>query len=146
MDRYRLIVVSNRQPYEHRWESDQLICTRTDGGLTSALDPVLRRCGGTWVARGSGPVDRDVVGPDICVEVPPESPAYRLHRVWLTPDEIKGGYLGYANQVLWPLCHIALDRINYTESVLAGLPVGESPFCQCGAGGTGSSAWASLDS
>lgn len=30
----------------------------------------------------------------------------------LTPDEVKGGYLGYANQVLWPLCHITLDRIN----------------------------------
>jgi len=116
MDSHRLIVVSNRQPYEHSWENDQLVSTRTDGGLTSALDPVLRRCGGTWVAWGSGPADRDVVGPDMCVEVPPESPAYRLHRVWLTPDEIKGGYLGYANQVLWPLCHITLDRINYLKS------------------------------
>lgn len=47
MDQQRLIVVSNRQPYEHRWESDQLVCTRTDGGLTAALDPVLRRHGGT---------------------------------------------------------------------------------------------------
>lgn len=54
MDRQRLIVVSNRQPYEHRWESNQLVCTRTDGGLTAALDPVLRRHGGTWVAWGRG--------------------------------------------------------------------------------------------
>ena len=52
----------------------------------------------------------------MCVEVPPESPAYRLLRVWLTPAEIKGGYLGYANQVLWPLCHITLDRINYLKA------------------------------
>jgi trehalose 6-phosphate synthase len=50
------------------------------------------------------------------VEVPPESPAYRLRRVWLTEDEIKDGYLGYANQVLWPLCHITLDRINYLKA------------------------------
>ena len=56
MDRQRLIVVSNRQPYEHRWESNQLVCARTDGGLTAALDPVLRRHGGTWVAWGSGEV------------------------------------------------------------------------------------------
>ena len=116
MDRQRLIVVSNRQPYEHRWQSNQLVCARTDGGLTAALDPVLRRHGGTWVAWGSGSADQDVVGPDMCVEVPPESPAYRLHRVWLTPDEIKGGYLGYANQVLWPLCHITLDRIHYLKA------------------------------
>ena len=116
MDRQRLIVVSNRQPYEHRWESNQLVCTRTDGGLTAALDPVLRRHGGTWVAWGSGSADQDVVGPDMCIEAPPESPAYRLHRVWLSPNEIKGGYLGYANQVLWPLCHITLDRINYLKA------------------------------
>jgi trehalose-6-phosphate synthase len=116
MDRHRLIVVSNRQPYEHRWESDQLVCTRTDGGVTSALGPVLNRYGGTWVAWGSGPADQDAVGPDMCVDVPPESLTYRLHRVWLTPDEIKGGYLGYANQVLWPLCHITLDRINYLKA------------------------------
>ena len=116
MDRQRLIVVSNRQPYEHRWESDRLVCTRTDGGLTAALEPVLRRHGGTWVARGSESADQDVVGRDMCVEVPPEAPAFRLHRVWLTPDEIKRGYLGYANQVLWPLCHITLDRNHYLKA------------------------------
>lgn len=116
----RLIVVSNRQPYEHTQESDRLVCKRTDGGLTSALDPVLRRCGGTWIAWGSGSADRDVVGADMSVEVPPESPAYRLRRVWLTQDEIKDGYLGYANQVLWPLCHITLDRINYLKAFWAG--------------------------
>jgi trehalose 6-phosphate synthase len=33
--------------------------------------------------------------------------------VWLTPEEIKGGYQGYANEVLWPLCHITLDRVAY---------------------------------
>ena len=116
----RLIVVSNRQPYEHSRENNQLVCKRTDGGLTSALDPVLRRCGGTWIAWGSGSADRDVVGPDMSVEVPPESRAYRLRRVWLTPDEIKDGYLGYANQVLWPLCHITLDRINYLKAFWSG--------------------------
>ncbi|HXV67362.1 MAG TPA: trehalose-6-phosphate synthase [Nitrospira sp.] len=112
----RLIVVSNRQPYEHHRENSQLVCLRTDGGLTSALDPVLRRCGGTWIAWGSGPADHDVVGPDNSLEVPPNSPAYRLRRVWLSPDEVKDGYLGYANQVLWPLCHITLDRITYLKA------------------------------
>lgn len=112
----RLIAVSNRQPYEHHRDNNRLVCKRTDGGLTSALDPVLRRCGGTWIAWGSGPADRDAVGSDMSVEVPPESPAYRLRRVWLSPDEIKDGYRGYANQVLWPLCHITLDRITYRKA------------------------------
>ena len=37
---------------------------RTSGGLVSALDPMMRRLGGTWIAWGSGKADRDVVDED----------------------------------------------------------------------------------
>jgi trehalose 6-phosphate synthase len=111
----RLIVVSNREPYEHRHIKERLVWEKTSGGLTSALDPVMNRLGGTWIAWGSGKADREVVDQDMTVEVPPDSPAYRLRRVWLETNEVKGGYLGYANQVLWPLCHITLDRVEYRK-------------------------------
>lgn len=111
-----LIVVSNREPYEHRRLKGRLVCQRTDGGLTSALDPILRRRGGTWIAWGSGNADRETVDSNDALVVPPERPAYRLRRVWLSPDEVKGAYRGYANQVLWPLCHITLDRVAYRKS------------------------------
>ena len=114
-DLSRLIVVSNREPYEHRHIKARLTWEKTSGGLTSALDPVMRRLGGTWIAWGSGKADRDVVDQDMTVEVPPDAPTYRLRRVWLEQNEIKGGYLGYANQVLWPLCHITLDRVAYRK-------------------------------
>ena len=107
------MVVSNREPYEHRRVDDQIRCHRTDGGLTSALDAVLRRRGGTWVAWGSGEADRAAVAPGDVVRVPPESPAYRLRRVWLSDADVTMGYLGYANEMLWPLCHMTLDRIVY---------------------------------
>lgn len=112
----RLIVVSNRQPYEHKHVKGQLVCQRTDGGLTAALDPVLRRFGGTWIAWGSGEADREAAGPGDSLQVPPDGPRYRLRRVWLTPEEVKGGYQGYANEVLWPLCHITLDRVAYRKA------------------------------
>ena len=117
-----LIIVSNREPYEHRRLKDRLVCRRTDGGLTSALDPALRRLGGTWVAWGSGEADRGAVGPGAVVEVPPESHShtYRLRRVWLSRDEVKGGYVGYASEVLWPLCHVTLDRVAYLKAFWNG--------------------------
>lgn len=111
----RLIVVSNREPYEHRRLRGGLVCQRTDGGLTAALDPALRRLGGTWIAWGSGVADHEAVGQADGLAVPPDNPAYRLRRVWLRPQEVRGGYLGYANQVLWPLCHITLDRVVYRK-------------------------------
>lgn len=112
----RLIVVSNREPYAHQRFKNRLVCQRTDGGLTAALDPALRRIGGTWIAWGSGEADREAVDSTDAVAVPPECPAYRLRRVWLSSDEVRGAYRGYANQVLWPLCHITLDRIAYRKS------------------------------
>ena len=42
--------------------------------------------------------------------VPPDHPQYTLRRVWLGKQEEDGFYLGFANEGLWPLCHIAHTR------------------------------------
>lgn len=115
-----LIVVSNREPYEHNSVNGRVVCQRTDGGLVSALDPVLTRLGGTWVAWGSGVVDQEVPGQVDGLPVPPEVPAYQLRRVWLEPTVVRNGGQGYANQVLWPLCHVTLDRVSYRKAFWAG--------------------------
>src|SRR4029077_6101449 len=105
-----VMVVSNREPYEHNSVDGHVVCQHTDGGLVSALDPVLSRIGGTWVAWGSGDADQEVSGQADGLAVPPDSPAYCLRRVWLEPSVVRNGGHGYANQVLWPLCHVTLDR------------------------------------
>ena len=108
----RLVVVSNREPYSHRWHrpaplepsADTPLATGTTiwdggwlrrlsvqisrvlqgdhtlrwsqpaGGLTSALDPVMQACHGTWVAWGSGSADRQAVDAEDHVQVPPQTP------------------------------------------------------------------------
>ncbi|MDP2702067.1 MAG: trehalose-6-phosphate synthase, partial [Candidatus Rokubacteria bacterium] len=40
-------------------------------------------------------------------------PAYQLRRVWLTTEEEAGDYYGFANEGLWPLCHIAHVRPTF---------------------------------
>ncbi len=44
------------------------------------------------------------------VPVPPARPSYTLRRVWLSREEEQGYYYGFANEGLWPLCHIAHVR------------------------------------
>ncbi len=107
----RLIVVSNREPYVHRKQEQDIVWEQPVGGLTSALDDVLRLLGGVWVAWGSGDADRRTVDRKSRVRVPPDQPSYTLKRVWLTPGEVENYYNGYSNHVLWPLCHIALERV-----------------------------------
>ena len=115
-----LIVVSNREPYEHNLVDGGVVCQHTDGGLVSALDPVLKRIGGTWVAWGSGDADHEVPSQVDGLFVPPDSRAYRLRRVRLESAAVKHGGQGYANQVLWPLCHVTLDRVSYRKAFWAG--------------------------
>ena len=101
----QVIVVSNRAPYIHHRDADQVTLIRPAGGLVTALEPVVRACGGTWIAHGSGNADAEFVDEkDIC-RVPPEQPAYALRRIWLAADEQRAYHDGFANQGLWPLCH-----------------------------------------
>jgi alpha,alpha-trehalose-phosphate synthase [UDP-forming]/trehalose-phosphatase len=110
-----LIIVSNREPYQHKKTGSTIKVEKPSGGLTSAMDEALRAIGGIWVAWGSGSEDREIVDEKNRVAVPPDKPLYTLKRVWLTPEEVTNYYHGYSNQVLWPLCHIALDRIFFRK-------------------------------
>ena len=105
-----LVVVSNREPYQHTRHDGSLRWSPTTGGVSVALDALMRERGGVWIAHGSGDADRDAVGADDRVLVPPDNPSYALRRIWLTAEETQRYYEGFANEGLWPLCHVAHVR------------------------------------
>ncbi|RIH88984.1 alpha,alpha-trehalose-phosphate synthase (UDP-forming) [Calidithermus roseus] len=103
-----LIVVSNREPYSPVREGDgELHWKAAVGGLTAALDPVLRERGGTWIAWGDG--EREIRS----VELPPGEERYRLERLHLRESELQDYYYGFSNRALWPLSHYFLNRVRY---------------------------------
>ena len=105
-----LFVVSNREPYEHVRRGRAMEVVVPASGLITALEPILRACQGTWIAYGSGDADREAVNQRDRLLVPPDRPQYTLRRVWLSREEVDGYYFGFANEGLWPLCHIAHTR------------------------------------
>jgi trehalose 6-phosphate synthase len=113
---HEVIVVSNREPYIHVREGKTVRVQRPASGLVTALEPVMRACSGTWIAHGSGTADREVVDRHDRLAVPPDNPAYRLRRIWLTAEEETGYYSGFANEGLWPLCHIAHVRPTFRSA------------------------------
>ncbi len=115
LSQYKFIVVSNREPYVHNYLGGKVQCTIPASGLTVALDPIMRTCGGTWIAHGSGNADREVVDKKNRVAVPPDNPLYTLRRIWLTKEEEDKYYLGFSNETLWPLCHIVYTRPSFDE-------------------------------
>ncbi|MFN0171612.1 MAG: trehalose-6-phosphate synthase [Bryobacteraceae bacterium] len=109
----RLIVVSNRAPYVHRRVNGVVECVRPASGMAAALEPVMRACGGVWVAQGTGDADAETCGSSGRLRVPPEDSQYTLRRVFLPPDIESGFYNGLANGGLWPLCHITFNRPRF---------------------------------
>jgi trehalose 6-phosphate synthase len=135
LDGTQLVIVANREPYIHvkrrvpqprgLWaklrgtrptEREEVTWVRPASGLVTALDPVMRTWGGTWVAHGSGSADRETTDASGRLRVPPDQPSYTLRRVWLTQDEEDGYYYGLSNGAIWPLCHIAYARPEFNES------------------------------
>jgi trehalose 6-phosphate synthase len=112
----QVIVVSNREPYIHERTDGGVVVRRPASGLVTAVEPVMRACSGTWIAHGSGSADRESVDAHDRVLVPPGNDDYWLRRVWLTPKEEQGYYFGFANEGMWPLCHVAHVRPVFRES------------------------------
>jgi alpha,alpha-trehalose-phosphate synthase [UDP-forming] len=106
----RLFVVSNREPYMHVRRGKTVEIHVPPSGVVTAIEPVLRACDGTWVAHGSGDADMESVDAHDRLQVPPDDPHYTLRRIWLNKEEEEGYYYGFANEGLWPLCHIAHTR------------------------------------
>ena len=109
-----LLVVSNREPYLHNFDDGgRITCATATGGVAVALDALMRERGGTWIAHGAGTADRETVDAGDKIRVPPGNPAYDLRRLWIPPDEFAAYYGGFANEGLWPLCHLVDVRPKF---------------------------------
>jgi trehalose 6-phosphate synthase len=101
--RSRLIVVSNRLPFTfaragRRWRAEA-----GSGGLVTALLPVLRHRGGTWVGwPGMAGTAREVA---TALRSAGAQADYKLAAVPLGKEEVSGFYAGFSNEVVWPLFH-----------------------------------------
>jgi trehalose-6-phosphate synthase/uncharacterized membrane protein affecting hemolysin expression len=111
-----IFAVSHREPYMHVHNDRGTECLVPASGLVTSLEPILRACDGTWVAAGTGNADRENVDEHDHLRVPPDDPHYTLRRIWLSDEEEQGFYLGFANEGLWPLCHIAHTRPTFREA------------------------------
>jgi trehalose-6-phosphate synthase/Kef-type K+ transport system membrane component KefB len=109
-----LLVVSNREPYLHNFDDHaRIACAPATGGVAVALDALMRERGGTWIAHGAGTADRETVDAGDKVRVPPGNPCYDLRRLWIPAGEFAAYYRGFANEGLWPLCHLVDVRPKF---------------------------------
>ena len=106
-----LIVIANREPYAHELdEGGKVVVRQPASGLVTGIEPMLRACGGTWIAHGSGAADRLTADRMGRVAVPPGAPEYTLRRLFVEEEAYERYYSGFANEGIWPLCHTAYTQ------------------------------------
>src|SRR5438034_652497 len=106
----RLTVVSNRLPFALDSTGEDLwTVTPAVGGLVSAIEPVLRERGGTWIG-----------WPGVAGKIPQEpltkatrNVGYQVVPVALSEAERDEFYYGYSNEVIWPLFHDLQNFCNF---------------------------------
>jgi alpha,alpha-trehalose-phosphate synthase [UDP-forming] len=99
----RLVVVSNRLPVTmNRDGAGELQVSPSSGGLVTALSPVLRDTVGLWVG---WPGAIAAVHLDGHLARAGEQLGCTFEPVFLSERELNDYYLGFSNQVLWPLFH-----------------------------------------
>ena len=102
-------------------------------GLVTALEPVLLACDGTWIAHGSGRRRSRHGGfARSLARAARSSELTRCAASGSREEEEKGYYEGFANEGLWPLCHIAHTRPIFRSAGLDALSAGEPPLCRRG--------------
>ncbi|NRA02335.1 MAG: bifunctional alpha,alpha-trehalose-phosphate synthase (UDP-forming)/trehalose-phosphatase [Myxococcales bacterium] len=99
-------MVSNRLPVTLQRGPRGLESKRSVGGLVSALDPLLRRRGGSWVGWPGTRLRDDETLDETGSE-------YGLHAVALTDTEVNRYYHGFSNRTLWPLFHSLPERARF---------------------------------
>ena len=110
----RFLIVSNRLPYNLSYENGEVQYERGVGGLVTALDPILRTSGGTWIGwTGSFDEMPDKVS---LKEGKSAEQEYELKPLTLTREEVDGFYLGYSNKALWPLFHYFQEHCEFNSS------------------------------
>ena len=101
-----VVVVSNRLPFTITRTAGGLDRSASSGGLVSALGPVLRGRGGTWV--GWPGID---LNPHEVLPLHDES--YEIKALYLDEREVTHYVHGFSNRTLWPLMHSLPARTRF---------------------------------
>ena len=115
--RHAMTILSNRLPVSLGWDAPDSSWEihPSSGGLVRALDPLLERGRSVWIGWPG-------IATDEAERPPPpddrlsESVGYELETIALTRAEIDAYYGGFANEILWPLCHGLVGTCEFDPS------------------------------
>jgi len=107
----KLLVISNRLPITVEKTGDSYKVNQSSGGLVTALDSILRKHGGIWMGWAGAETTEELA---TTIELASMQHPYRLEAVPLTDEDVANFYLGFSNEIVWPLFHDLQSRCNFS--------------------------------
>ncbi len=105
----QMILAADAEPRIHDKKNGKITSIIPAGGVSVALDPIAQISGGIFIGRGRTTTDEEVLDRGK-IKIRGNLGSYLLKRVFINEAEYEDYYLGFSNQTLWPLCHIAYER------------------------------------
>lgn len=111
----RLLIISNRLPIVVENREDSFKVIPGSGGLITALNPLLKQYGGTWIGwHGTSELSSSQL--EIIKNQHFENLGYSLSPINLTESEIDLFYEGFSNKIIWPLFHDLQSQCHFDPS------------------------------
>jgi trehalose 6-phosphate synthase/phosphatase len=91
------------------------------GGVGVAFDPISKAVNATYIGRGK--VDEVEIFKhkrQVKSKITDANGSYDLVKLFFSDEELEDYYYGFANQTLWPLCHVAFERPQFKDSWFEG--------------------------
>jgi trehalose 6-phosphate synthase len=113
----KLIVALQRPSYSYnKVYNGKIKYEKSAGGVHLLFDALLKKTGGTMIARSSGNADKLIIDKENSLKIPPKKGDYKLKLIFLKKKEVENFYYGFANQTLWPLCHNVFVKPIFHQS------------------------------
>lgn len=126
--KFRMIIAADGETRRAEKKDGEVVQRSPAGGVTIALDPIAQASSAIYIGRAKDFKEKEIAGFRSTIEDPDGN--YTLKRLFFSPDEVDSYYYGFANQTLWPLCHVAFERPQFHKNWYEGFKKVNQKFAQ----------------
>ncbi len=117
---YKIIIAADAEPIVHSKAKNQVITKISAGGAAVALEPIAKASQALFICRGRTEEDRAVLDPNSKIGINVPNGSYEIKRLFFTHEQLYDYYLGFSNQTMWPLCHVAFESPVFSSKWFNG--------------------------
>jgi trehalose 6-phosphate synthase/phosphatase len=110
---YNIIIAADGEPVSSVIKKDGVVAQVPAGGVAMVLDPIAKATNATYIARAKKDEERIPLDKNDKMMVGNADGNYILKRLFINEEDLEGYYFGFANQTLWPLCHVAFEEPQF---------------------------------